>query len=195
MSNYNMPAIANETSGGMNQVSLVTDAFMDRNIFLFGEINEETAYSFMAQMLYLMKDPQEINIYINSPGGEVNAGLMIYDLITSAKMPVNTYCVGMAASMGALLFASGTHGNRYILPHSSVMIHEPLIQYGVGGSASTIKNTAESIIKTRDQLNAILAQHTGKTKEEVDKATEFDHFMTAEEAVEFGLCDQIVTSL
>jgi ATP-dependent Clp protease protease subunit len=120
---------------------------------------------------------------------------MIYDLITSAKMPVNTYCVGMAASMGALLFASGTHGRRYILPHSSVMIHEPLIQYGVGGSASTIKNTAESIIKTRDQLNTILAQHTGKTKEEVDKATEFDHFMTAEEAVEFGLCDQIMISL
>lgn len=190
---YMMPAIERESVNGIQQISLVTDLFTNRKIFLFGEINEAMVYSFSMQLMSLMEDEQsEINIYINSPGGEVNAGLAIYDLIQSCKAPINMYCIGMAASMGALIFASGKKGYRFILPHSKVMIHEPLIPNGVGGSASSIKSTADSILQTRELLNGILAKHSGKTLDEINKATDHDNFMTAEEAIAFGLCDKIV---
>ena len=147
-------------------------------------------------MLYLMEDEQTpIDIYVNSPGGEVNSGLAIYDLIQACKAPINMYCIGMAASMGALIFAGGRKGHRYILPHSKVMIHEPLIPNGVGGSASSIKSTADSILQTRELLNGILAKHTGKTLEEINKATDHDNFMTAEEAIVFGLCDKVTNRI
>ena len=153
-------------------------------------------YSFTMQLLSLQADGNaEIDIYINSPGGEVNAGLAIYDMIRVCPAPINMYCIGLAASMGALLFSAGEKGRRYILPHSKVMIHEPLIPRGVGGSASSIKSTADSILKTRELLNGILARNTRKTVEEIDKATDHDNFMTAEEAISFGLCDTITDSL
>lgn len=194
--NYSIPALEKESSNGIQQVSLITDAFTNRRLFLFGEIDQNLVFSFTMQMLSLMEDEQsEINIYINSPGGEVNSGLAIYDLIQSCKAPINMYCIGMAASMGALIFAGGQKGRRFILPHSKVMIHEPLIPNGVGGSASSIKSTADSILQTRELLNGILAKHLGKTLEEINKATDHDNFMTAEEAIEFGLCDEVVTRI
>lgn len=190
------PAVERESVNGIQEVSLYTNAFSNRKLFLFGSIDEKTVYSFTAQMLYLMEDEQSpIDIYINSPGGEVNSGLAIYDLIQSCKAPINMYCIGMAASMGALIFAGGKKGHRFMLPHSKVMIHEPLIPNGVGGSASSIKSTADSILQTREILNGILAKHTGKTLEEINKATDHDNFMTANEAIEFGLCDKVATRI
>ncbi len=192
----NAPSIERESVNGIEQVSLETDAFTNRKIFLFGLIDEKQVYGFTMQMLYLMEDEQSpIDIFINSPGGEVNAGLAIYDLIQSCKAPLNMYCIGMAASMGAVIFAGGQRGRRYILPHSQVMIHEPLVLGGVGGSASSIKNTADSILQTRALLNGILAKHTGRSIKQVDRATNYDHFMSAQEAVKFGLCDKITESL
>ncbi len=193
---YMMPSIERESVNGVQQISLITDLFTNRKIFLFGEIDEAMVYAFTMQLMSLMEDEQsEIDIYVNSPGGEVNAGLAIYDLIQSCKAPINMYCIGMAASMGALIFASGKKGHRFILPHSKVMIHEPLIPHGVGGSASSIKSTADSILQTRELLNGILAKHSGKTLEEINKATDHDNFMTAEEAIAFGLCDKIVKGI
>lgn len=190
------PAVERESVNGIQEVSLYTNAFSNRKMFLFGPIDEKTVYTFTAQMLYLMEDEQSpIDIYINSPGGEVNSGLAIYDLIQSCKAPINMYCIGMAASMGALIFAGGKKGHRFMLPHSKVMIHEPLIPNGVGGSASSIKSTADSILQTRELLNGILAKHTGKTLEEINKATDHDNFMTANEAIEFGLCDKVATRI
>lgn len=193
---YMMPSIERESVNGVQQISLITDLFTNRKIFLFGEIDEAMVYAFTMQLMSLMEDEQsEIDIYVNSPGGEVNAGLAIYDLIQSCKAPINMYCIGMAASMGALIFASGKKRHRFILPHSKVMIHEPLIPHGVGGSASSIKSTADSILQTRELLNGILAKHSGKTLEEINKATDHDNFMTAEEAIAFGLCDKIVNGI
>ena len=190
------PAIERESVNGIQEVSLYTNVFTNRKVFLFGPIDEKTVYTFTAQMLYLMEDEQSpIDIFINSPGGEVNSGLAIYDLIQSCKAPVNMYCIGMAASMGALIFAGGKKGHRFMLPHSKVMIHEPLIPNGVGGSASSIKSTADSILQTRELLNGILAKHTGKSLEEINKATDHDNFMTADEAIEFGLCDKVTARI
>ena len=191
-----LPAVERESTGGIREISLLTNAFTNRKIFLFGQITEQTVYSFTAQMLYLMEDEQlPIDIYINTPGGEVTSGLAIYDLIQSCKSQLNIYCVGSASSMGALILAGGQKGRRFILPHSRVMIHEPLIPGGVGGSASSIKSTAESILETKELLNGILAKHTGKSIEEIDAATDHDNFMTAAQAVEFGICDKIVENI
>ena len=191
-SNYLIPQIERESAAGVQQVSLVTDAFSNRRLFLFGEINEALVYSFTMQMLYLMEDTQsEINIYIDSPGGEVNSGLAIYDLIQYCQAPVNIYCVGLAASMGALIFAGGQRGRRFMLPHSKVMIHEPMIAGGLEGSASTIRSTAMKILQMRQLLNSILVKHCEKTAQEIDRATEHDNFMSAEEAIAFGLCDAV----
>lgn len=194
--NYIIPAAERESVNGIQEVSLLTEAFTNRRIFIFGEIDEETVFSFTVQMLNLMEDEQsEINVYISTPGGEVNAGLAIYDLIQSCKAPVNMYCIGMAASMGAIIFAGGQKGRRFILPHSQVMIHEPLMPGGAGGSATSIKNQAESILRTRKLLNGILAKHTGRKLSEINKATDHNNFMTATEAIEFGLCDKVVNSI
>lgn len=190
------PAIERESVNGIKEVSLYTNAFTNRKVFLFGLIDEKTVHTFTAQMLYLMEDElSPIDIFINSPGGDVNSGLAIYDLIQLCKAPVNMYCMGMAASMGALILAGGKKGHRFIMPHSQVMIHEPLIPNGVGGSASSIKSTADSILQTRELLNGILAKHTGKTLEEINKATDHDNFMTADEAIEFGLCDKVTARI
>lgn len=185
------PSVIEETSGGMNFVSLKTRHLTDRTVFLTGEVDENMALQFISEFKYLSKSSEPVDIYLNSPGGSVNSGLLIYDVIQSAKFPVNIYCVGMAASMGAVILAGGQKGRRYILPHSKVMIHEPLIAGGMGGSATTIKKTAESILETKSIINEILSKHTGKSEEEIDEATSFDNFMNAEDAIKFGLCDEI----
>ena len=151
------------------------------------------ANDFVSQMLYLVEKGEPVEIYINSPGGSVNAGLVIYDMIQACaeKIDIDLYCVGLAASMGAVILAGGKKGHRFILPHSKVMIHEPLLAGGLGGSATSIKKTADSILETKAVTNGILAKHTGKTMEEIDEATSFDNFMNAGEAVKFGICDKI----
>ena len=196
MSHIWIPTIEVEGVNGTREVSLYTRHLTNRNIFLNGEINADMANFFVSQLLYLEETPDEpVNIYINSPGGEVNAGLMIYDAIQGSKLEINMICTGLAASMAAVILAGGQHGSRYILRHSKVMIHEPLISGGVGGSATSIHNISESILKTREICNGILAEHTGKTLEEINQATSYDHYMTSDEAIEFGICDAITDTI
>ncbi|MBR1855060.1 MAG: ATP-dependent Clp protease proteolytic subunit [Lachnospiraceae bacterium] len=188
-----IPSVEEESANGVREVQLMTKHFSARKLFLTGEVTEEMANQFVSQLLYLAADRRPVDIYINSPGGSVDAGLVIYDVIQSCvgKFEINLYCIGRAASMGAVLLACGPKGHRFILPHSKVMIHEPLLAGGMGGSATTIKKTAESILETKAITNGILAKHTGKTLEEIDEATSFDNYMNAKEAIEFGLCDEI----
>lgn len=187
------PSVEEESCNGTREVNLQTKHFTNRKIFLTGEVNEEMANAFVSELLYLIRTNEPIDIYINSPGGSVNAGLVIYDVIQACenKVPIHMYCIGMAASMAAVILAGGQKGRRYILPHSKIMIHEPLIHGGIGGSATSIQKTAESIMETKAITNGILAKHTGKTIEEIDEATAFDNFFNAEQALEFGLCDEI----
>ncbi len=188
-----IPTIEEESYNGIREVQLKTKHLTNRKLFLSGEITEEMANDFVSEMLYLVDSKEPVDIYINSPGGSVNAGLVIYDTLQACadKFEINMYCTGMAASMAALILAGGPKGHRYILPHSKCMIHEPLIAGGMGGSATSIKKTAESILETKAITNAILAMHTGKTIKEINKATSFDNFMDAEAAIAFGLCDEI----
>ena len=196
MSNLWIPTIEVESANGTREVSLYTRHLMNRNLFLNGEINADMSNFFVAQLLYLEETPDDpVNIYINSPGGEVNAGLMIYDAIQGSRLEINMICTGLAASMAAVILAGGQHGSRYILRHSKVMIHEPLLANGVGGSATSIRKISESIIETRELVNGILAEHSGKTLEEINEATSFDNYMSAEEAIAFGLCDRITDSV
>ena len=191
-----IPSVEVESAQGTREVSLTTRHLMNRNVFLTGSIDSETADNFLSQFIYLEQESDEpVTIYINSPGGEINAGLMIYDTIRGSRLQVNMICTGMAASMAAILLAGGQKGRRYILRHSKVMIHEPLISGGVGGSATSIKNISDSILETRGLVNRILAEHTGKSIEEIDEATNFDNYMNAEEAIEFGICDKITDSV
>ena len=186
-------SVIEETSAGNNVVSLRSRHLSDGKIFLIGEVTEEMANDFILEMLYLIETGNPIDIFINSPGGLVDAGLVIYDMIQACekKVEINIYCTGNAASMAAIILAGGQKGHRFILPHSKVMIHEPLISGGLGGSATSIKKSADKILETKELTNGILAKHTGKTIEEIDKATAFDNFMNAKEAIEFGICDMI----
>lgn len=196
MANEWTPSIEVESAHGTREVSLTTRHLMNRCIFLTGSINTETADQFVSQYLYLEQESNDpITIYINSPGGEVNAGLVIYDTIQGSTLPINMICTGMAASMAAIIFAGGQKGRRYILPHSKVMIHEPLLSNGVGGSATSIKNISDSILETKKICNTILAKHTGKTIKEIDKATGYDHYMNANEAIKFGICDAVTDKI
>ena len=197
MSNANwIPCVEVESRNGTREVYLRTRHFMKRRVFLNGEINRTLADDVVSQLLYLQEESEEpISIYINSGGGEVNAGLYIYDVLQSLTVPVYIYCTGIAASMAAVILAGGQQGRRFILPHSKTMIHEPLLAGGVGGSATSIKNISESILETRNITNGILAKHTGKTQEEINDATSFDNYMNAENTVAFGICDKVVKSL
>jgi len=165
----------------------------DRIIFLGRPITDEVANVVVAQLLFLeAKDPEkDIFLYINTPGGGVTAGLAIYDTMQYVKCPVRTICVGMAASMGAVLLAAGTKGKRYALPNSKILIHQPW--GGAQGQAIDVKIHAEELIRTRDQINDILARHTGQPKEKIEKDTDRDFFMSAEEAKTYGLVDDIIT--
>lgn len=166
----------------------------NRTVFIENEITSLSADEFKHTIMYLIYEDAEkpINIHIDSPGGSVQAGLMIYDIIKGLSVDVNVYCTGIAASMAAIIFAGAEKGHRFILPHSKVMIHEPLISGGVGGSATSIKKTAESIMETKRIAVELLSEDTGKSKEEIEKAISFDNFMNAQEAIKFGIADKIV---
>lgn len=176
-------------------MSLDTKLGNERTVFIHGEINDNAASEFFKQIMVLNRESAEepITVCINSPGGEIKAGLLMYDVIQGSIAPIRLICTGRAYSMAAILLASGNpdHG-RYILPNSDVMIHEPLIQGGFGGKTSSIKSISDSMIEIRAKLNGILARHTGHTLEEIDEATAYDHYFTAAEAVDFGICDKVV---
>lgn len=183
---------------GCNTITLMsteTKLGENRIITIKGLIDNEVADAFTEQMLILNLDSttEPITVLINSIGGSVSQGLSMYDAIQGSIAPVRLVCKGEAYSMAAILLASGNpkHG-RYILPNSKVMIHEPLIQGGVGGKTSSIKSISDNLIETRQKLNGILAKHTGHTMEEIDEATSYDHYFTADEAVAFGLCDKVI---
>ena len=192
-----MICVPYKTAAGSTWIDVESRLLPMGKLFITGEIKSETACGFIQELMYLksekLKDP--IRIYINSPGGEVNAGLMIYDALKGFEGEFEMYCMGMAASMAAIILAGGQKGRRYILPHSKVMIHEPLIAGGVGGSATSIQRTAESIMETKRVSVELLAADTGKEIKEVEAAIAFDNYMNAEEAVEFGICDMIINRI
>ena len=190
---YLVPTVIEQTAHGERAYDIYSRLLKDRIIMLSGEINDHTSNIVVAQLLFLAaEDPdKDINIYINSPGGSVTAGLAIFDTMNYIKCDVSTICVGMAASMGAFLLTAGTKGKRYVLPNSEVMIHQPL--GGAQGQATEIAIAAKHILKTRDRLNKILAEQTGQPLEKIEQDTERDNFMSADEAVAYGLVDQVVT--
>lgn len=191
MYNALVPMVVEQTGKGERSYDIFSRLLNDRIIFLSDEVNDTTASLVVAQLLFLeAQDPdKDIEFYINSPGGSVTAGMAIYDTMNFVKCDVSTICIGMAASMGAFLLSAGTKGKRIALPNSEIMIHQPL--GGARGQASDIKIQADLILRTRDNLNRILAQNTGKTVEEIARDTERDNFMTAQQALEYGLIDKI----
>ena len=193
MRNALVPMVIEQTGRGERSYDIFSRLLNDRIIFLSDEVNDATASLVVAQMLFLeAQDPtKDISFYINSPGGSVTAGLAIYDTMQYIKCDVSTICIGMAASMGAFLLSAGTKGKRIALPHSEIMIHQPL--GGAQGQASDIKIRAELILRTRDMLNKILSENTGKPIEQIEKDTDRDNFMTAQQALEYGLIDRILT--
>ena len=188
-----VPMVVEQTGRGERSYDIFSRLLNDRIIFLSDEVNDATASLVVAQMLFLeAQDPtKDISFYINSPGGSVTAGMAIYDTMQYIKCDVSTICIGMAASMGAFLLSAGAKGKRIALPHSEIMIHQPL--GGAQGQASDIKIRAELILRTRDMLNKILAENTGKPIEQIEKDTDRDNFMTAEQALEYGIIDRIIT--
>ena len=188
-----VPMVVEQTNRGERSYDIFSRLLNDRIIFLSDEVNDTTASLVVAQMLFLeAQDPdKDISFYINSPGGSVTAGMAIYDTMQYIKCDVSTICIGMAASMGAFLLSSGTKGKRLALPHSEVMIHQPL--GGARGQATDIKIQAEQILKTKAMLNQILAENTGKSLEIIEHDTDRDNYMSAQEALEYGLIDKIVT--
>lgn len=189
-----VPMVVEQTGRGERAYDIYSRLLKDRIVFLGTAINDEVSSLIVAQLLFLQaEDPaKEISFYINSPGGAVTAGMAIYDTLQFVKCDVATYCVGQAASMGALLLAAGTPGKRFTLPHARIMLHQPL--GGTEGSASDISIHAREILRIRDVLNAILARHTGKSVETVAKDSDRDNFMTAEEAKAYGLVDEVIVS-
>ncbi len=190
-----VPYVIEQTSKGERQYDIFSRLLMERIIFISGEITTEMADLVVAQLLFLEADnvDKDITLYINSPGGSVTAGMAIYDTMKYIKCDISTICIGMAASMGAFLLAAGTKGKRFALPHSDIMIHQPLVN-GLGGQASDVLIHAENLIKTKQTLNSLLAEMTGNSVEQVEFDTDRDHFMSAEEAKRYGLVDEVVTS-
>ncbi|MDE5789219.1 MAG: ATP-dependent Clp endopeptidase proteolytic subunit ClpP [Clostridia bacterium] len=186
-----IPYIVEQTSRGERSYDIYSRLLEDRIIFLSGEIDDAVANTVVAQLIYLeAKDPsKDINLYINSPGGSVSAGLAIYDTMNYIRCDVSTICIGMAASMGAFLLSSGAKGKRFALPNSEIMIHQPL--GGAQGQASDIKIAAEHILKTKKKLNSILAQNSGKPLEQIERDTDRDNYLSAEEALNYGLIDKV----
>lgn len=188
-----VPTVVEQTGKGERAYDIYSRLLNDRIVFLSDEVNDVTASLVVAQLLFLeAEDPdKDISLYINSPGGSVTAGMAIYDTMNFIKCDVSTICIGMAASMGAFLLSSGTKGKRIALPNSEIMIHQPL--GGAKGQATDIKIQADLILRTRDNLNRILAENTGKPIEQIALDTERDHFMTSAQALEYGLIDKILT--
>ena len=189
-----VPMVVEQTSRGERSYDIYSRLLKERIIFLGGEVNDTIANLIVAQLLFLeAEDPdKDIQIYINSPGGSVSAGLAIYDTMQYVKPQVSTICMGMAASMGAFLLAAGEIGKRFALPNSKILIHQPL--GGTQGQAEDIRIHADNIIKTREQLNDILAERTGQPLSKIAKDTDRDYFMTAEEAKTYGLIDEVIKS-
>ncbi len=191
---YYIPYVIEQTGRGERSYDIYSRLLKDRIIFLGSEIVDDVANSIVAQLLFLeSEDPEkDINLYINSPGGSVSAGLAIYDTMQYIKSPVSTICVGLAASMGAVLLAGGAKDKRFALPNSEIMIHQPL--GGARGQASDIEIHAKNILRTRELLNKILASHTGQDISKIAQDTDRDNFMTADEALKYGLIDKIIES-
>lgn len=187
-----VPYVIEQTSRGERSYDIYSRLLKDRIIFLGEEVNDTSASIIVAQLLFLeSEDPKkDINLYINSPGGVITAGMAIYDTMNYIKCDVSTICIGMAASMGAFLLAGGAKGKRYVLPNAEVMIHQP--SGGARGQASDIKIVAEQILKTRQKLNEILAANTGQPLEKIAEDTERDNYLSAEEAKAYGLVDEII---
>lgn len=187
-----VPTVIEQTNRGERAYDIYSRLLNDRIIFLADEVNDTTASLVVAQLLFLeAQDPdKDISLYINSPGGSVSAGLAIYDTMNFIKCDVSTTCIGMAASMGAFLLSAGAKGKRYALPNSEIMIHQPL--GGMQGQASDIKIHADHILRTRDRLNKILAENTGKPLSQIELDTERDNFMSADEACAYGLIDKVI---
>lgn len=192
MSGYLVPMVVEQTGRGERAYDIYSRLLKDRIIFIGTPIDDTVANLVIAQLLFLqMEDAgKDINLYIHSPGGSVTAGLAIYDTMQFVKCDVATYCLGQAASMGALLLCAGTKGKRHCLPNSRVMIHQPW--GGAQGTASDIHIQAKEILKLKDQLNKIMAHHTGQTVDAIEKATDRDNFMSAEESRAFGLVDDVI---
>ena len=188
-----VPVVVEQTSRGERSYDIYSRLLNDRIIFLSDEVNDVTASLVVAQLLYLeAQDPdKDIYLYINSPGGSISAGMAIYDTMNYIKCDVSTICVGMAASMGAFLLSSGAKGKRFALPNAEVMIHQPL--GGMQGQASDIKIHADHIIRIRAKLNKLLSEQTGKDLATIERDTERDNFMTADEACAYGLVDKVIT--
>ena len=190
-----IPYVIEQTSRGERSYDIFSRLLSDRIVFLGEEVSDMSASLIIAQMLFLeAQDPEkDIQLYINSPGGSVSAGFAIYDTMRYIKCDVSTICIGLAASFGAFLLAGGTKGKRIALPNAEIMIHQPAIHgNGIQGQATDIKITSDHIQKSKERLNAILARNTGKSIEEIAAATERDNYMSAAEAMEFGLIDKII---
>ena len=188
-----VPMVVEQTSRGERSFDIYSRLLNDRIVFLSDEVNDTTASLVVAQMLYLeAQDPdKDIYFYINSPGGSISAGMAIYDTMNYIKCDVSTICIGMAASMGAFLLSSGAKGKRFALPNAEVMIHQPL--GGMQGQASDIKIHADHILRIRDKMNRLLSEQTGKPLEVIERDTERDNYMTAEEAASYGIVDKVIT--
>ncbi len=187
-----VPMVVEQTGHSERSYDIYSRLLNDRVVFLCDEVNDTTASLVVAQLLYLeAQDPEkDIHLYINSPGGSVSAGMAIFDTMNYIKCDVSTICIGMAASMGAFLLAAGAKGKRIALPHSEIMIHQPL--GGMQGQASDIKIHSDHILRTRETLNKILAENTGKKLSQIEKDTDRDNFLTAKEALEYGLIDKVI---
>ncbi len=192
-----VPYVIEQTSKGERSYDIFSRLLKERIIFLSEDVNSASASLVAAQLLFLdAEDPgKDIYLYINSPGGSITDGMAIYDTIQYIKSDVCTICVGLAASMGSVLLAAGTKGKRYALPNSEVLIHQPLIGGGLSGQTTEIKIHADHMVRTREKLNKILSERTGQSIETIEKDTERDHYMTAVEAKEYGLIDEIMTNI
>ena len=192
MKSYMIPYVVEQTGRGERTYDIYSRLLLDRIVFISGEVSDEMANAVCAQLLFLQSQDskKEISVYVNSPGGSVTAGLAIYDTMQFVKCPVATYCLGQAASMGAVLLAAGSKGRRFALPNARIMIHQPW--GGAEGKASDIEITAKEILRLKEVLNEILAKHSGKAIGDVVRDTDRDHFMSAEEAKAWGLVDEVL---
>lgn len=192
-----MISVPYRTSSGNSWIPIESWLFPDNRLFLLGDITSESACEFVQKVMYLAKENsgETIKIYINSPGGEVDSGLLIYDTLKGLSVEYDIYCIGIVASIASVIFAGGQKGRRYILPHSRVMIHEPLIMEEISGSTTNIQRAAEIMQISKRLTIKLLSADTGKTVKEIEKAISYDNYMNAEETIKFGICDHIVNSI
>lgn len=194
LTNSLVPYVIEQTGRGERSYDIFSRLLKDRIIFLSEDVNHVTASLIIAQMLFLESEDtdKEISFYINSPGGSITDGMAIVDTMNYIKCPVSTICVGLAASMGSVLLTCGAKGKRFATPNSEILIHQPLISGGLAGQTTEIKIHADHMVKTREKLNKLLSEKTGQSLEQIEKDTERDHYMTAQEALEYGLIDEII---